>query len=45
MASGCNVWHLLGGLPIMAIQSMLFLAGLIPGAWLGARLLERNIIH
>jgi uncharacterized membrane protein YedE/YeeE len=45
MGAGCNVWHLLGGLPIMALQSMLFLAGLIPGAWLGARLLDRYIIH
>lgn len=45
MAAGCNVWHLLGGLPIMAIQSMLFLVGLFPGAWLGARLLTRYIIR
>lgn len=45
MAAGCNVWHLLGGLPIMAIQSMLFLAGLFPGAWLGARLLNRFVIR
>lgn len=45
MAAGCNVWHLLGGLPIMALQSMLFLAGLIPGAWLGSRLLDRHVIR
>lgn len=45
MAAGCNVWHLLGGLPIMAIQSMLFLVGLLPGAWLGARLLTRCVIR
>lgn len=45
MAAGCNVWHLLGGLPIMALQSMLFLAGLIPGAWLGARLLTRYVVR
>ena len=45
MATGCNVWHLLGGLPIMALQSILFLAGLIPGAWLGARLLDRYIVR
>lgn len=45
MASGCNVWHLLGGLPIMAMQSMLFLVGLLPGAWLGAKLLTRFVIR
>lgn len=45
MAAGCNVWHLLGGLPIMALQSMLFLAGLIPGAWLGAGLLTRYVVR
>jgi hypothetical protein len=39
MAPSCNIWHLLGGLPILAIQSLLFVAGLFPGAWLGCRLL------
>ncbi len=41
MAPGCNVWHLMGGLPILAFQSILFVAGLFPGAWLGARALEK----
>jgi len=41
MTPGCNVWHLLGGLPLLTLQSMLFLAGLLPGAWLGGRLLVR----
>lgn len=45
MAAGCNVWHLMGGLPVMAIQSMLFVAGLVPGAWLGARILTRYVIR
>lgn len=45
MAAGCNVWHLLGGIPILALQSMLFLVGLFPGAWLGARLLSRYVIR
>jgi uncharacterized membrane protein YedE/YeeE len=45
MGAGCNVWHLLGGLPIMALQSMLFLLGLFPGAWLGSRLLTRYVIR
>ncbi len=39
MAPACNVWHLMGGLPIMALQSMAFVAGVVPGAWLGGRLL------
>lgn len=41
MAPGCNVWHLLGGLPLLTLQSLLFLAGLLPGAWLGGRLFLR----
>jgi uncharacterized membrane protein YedE/YeeE len=41
MTPGCNVWHLLGGLPLLTMQSLLFLAGIIPGAWLGGRLLLR----
>lgn len=41
LAPGCNVWHVLGGLPILAIASILFTLGLFPGAWLGARLLTR----
>lgn len=45
MAAGCNVWHLMGGLPIMAIQSMLFLIGLFPGAWLGSILLSRYVVR
>lgn len=39
MAPACNVWHLLGGLPILAGQSLLFCLGLWPGAWLGSRIL------
>lgn len=38
MAPTCNVWHLLGGLPILAASSILFLTGLFPGAWLGSRI-------
>lgn len=44
MAPTCNVWHLLGGLPILALSSMLFLAGLLPGAWVGGRLLTRFVL-
>jgi len=39
MTPGCNVWHLMGGLPIFGLQSMAFLVALLPGAWLGSRLL------
>jgi uncharacterized membrane protein YedE/YeeE len=38
MTPGCNVWHLMGGVPLLTMQSLLFLAGLLPGAWLGGRL-------
>jgi uncharacterized membrane protein YedE/YeeE len=44
MAPTCNVWHLLGGLPILAGSSLLFLAGLLPGAWLGGLLLTSLVI-
>ena len=44
MAPTCNVWHLMGGLPILAGSSLLFLAGLLPGAWVGSRLLTGVVI-
>ena len=44
MAPACNIWHLFGGLPILALQSFLFLAGLFPGAWLGGMLLTRLVM-
>lgn len=44
MAPACNIWHLLGGLPILALQSFLFLAGMLPGAWLGGLLLTRLVM-
>ncbi len=40
MAPSCNVWHLMGGLPIFAMQSILFLVGVLPGAWLGSRVIK-----
>jgi uncharacterized membrane protein YedE/YeeE len=39
MAPGCNVWHLMGGLPFLAWNSMLFAVGLVPGLWLGSKIL------
>ncbi|OGR33673.1 MAG: hypothetical protein A2005_01070 [Desulfuromonadales bacterium GWC2_61_20] len=44
MTPGCNVWHLWGGLPIFAGQSILFLLGILPGAWFGGRLLLRWVL-
>ncbi len=43
MSAGCNVWHLMGGIPIFSLQSFLFLAGLVPGAWIGGLLLVRLV--
>ncbi len=44
MAPACNVWHLLGGVPILVTQSLLFVLGLFPGAWLGSRLLVHWVL-
>ncbi|MBF0329630.1 MAG: YeeE/YedE family protein [Nitrospirae bacterium] len=44
MTPGCNIWHLFGGLPILAVQSILFFAGLLPGAWLGSRLFTGFVV-
>jgi uncharacterized membrane protein YedE/YeeE len=43
MGSGCNVWHLLGGVPLLAGSSLLFAAGLFPGAWAGTVLLRKIV--
>ncbi len=43
MAPGCNVWHVMGGLPIFSVPGILFTAGLIPGAWIGGRVMTRII--
>lgn len=45
MSPACNVWHLLGGIPLLSLQSMLFFLGLFPGAWIGSRLLMRYIVR
>ena len=44
LVPGCNVWHLMGGIPILALQSLLFLVGLVPGAWVGSKIL-RYVLH
>lgn len=45
MSAGCNIWHLWGGIPILANQSILFLLGLTPGAWLGSHFLARFVVR
>jgi len=45
MVPSCNVWHLWGGVPILAMQSLLFLVGLLPGTWVGAQLLTRFVVR
>lgn len=45
MANGCNIKHVLGGLPLLSLQSLLFVGGLLIGAWLGARLLPKIILR
>ena len=44
ISSGCNVWHLWGGLPLLTMQSLLFVIGLVPGAWLGGKVLQQVLI-
>jgi len=44
LSSGCNLWHLLGGLPVFAFQSILFLIGAVPGAFMGTHVLKRVIL-
>ena len=44
MTPGCNIWHLWGGVPILANQSLLFLVGLFPGAWLGAIVFKTVVV-
>lgn len=44
MTPGCNLWHIMGGLPLLTLQSLLFVAGLFPGAWLGSLLLQRILL-
>ena len=45
MAPSCNIWHLLGGLPLLSLNSILFALGLFPGAWFGTRILSRYILR
>lgn len=44
IASGCNVKFFLGGLPLLAWQSIIFAAATIAGAWIGTQILTRYVI-
>ncbi len=44
MAGGCNVWHIMGGLPVFALQSLLFVSGLTAGACFGTYMLKRIVV-
>jgi uncharacterized protein len=41
MAPTCNVWHLMGGLPLLSASSMLFFLGMLAGAWIGGMILVK----
>ncbi|MFA5699873.1 MAG: YeeE/YedE family protein [Desulfuromonas sp.] len=45
MANGCNIKHLLGGVPLLSLHSMLFVCGMLLGAWIGAQILPRIILR
>ena len=45
MAGGCNVWHIMGGLPLLAFQSVLFVFGMGFGAYVGSRLLLTTVLQ
>lgn len=44
MVPGCNIWHLWGGVPILSMQSLIYAVALLPGTWLGSKLLTKYII-
>ncbi len=45
MAGGCNVWHIMGGLPLFVFQSVLFVCGMGFGAYVGSRLLLTTVLQ
>lgn len=44
MTPGCNIWHMFGGLPILAMQSIFFLIGIFPGTCIGTFILRRYVL-
>ncbi|MEJ2697555.1 MAG: YeeE/YedE thiosulfate transporter family protein [Candidatus Sulfobium sp.] len=45
MAGGCNLWHMIGGLPVLALQSILFVFGIAGGSYLGTAFLKKQILE
>lgn len=45
LAAGCTIWHIWGGMAILAMPSLLFVAGLFPGAWLGSLFFARFVLR
>lgn len=43
MSPGCNVWHVMGGVPLLVWNSWLFVAGLLPGVWLGSKVIKARL--
>lgn len=39
LANGCNIKFMLGGLPLLSLEALLFVPGMILGVWFGAKLL------
>jgi len=44
MAGGCNVKFLMSGLPMLSIQAMVFLLGLVPGSYIGTIIFKKFVI-
>lgn len=44
MTPGCNVWHMFGGIPILNMQSLLFVAGVLPGSYFGSKILVNYVL-
>lgn len=44
MTPGCNVWHLFGGIPILNMQSLLFVSGIVPGSYIGTKILVNYVL-
>lgn len=45
VAGGCNLKFIAGGLPLLALEGVIFTAGLLGGAYLGTLILKRLVIR
>jgi hypothetical protein len=43
VASGCNVKFVLGALPLLSLQAVFFVAAMVGGAYLGAKIIKRVV--